>query len=260
MGPVEGEMGREPDVLALPGGAPGTAGSRGHWRSPFPHAVPSPPGCKGGARPRAPACMAPEHVQSFPKGFRASPPGPLQAKHFCSCLWKLSPDSLGPQGALRSPDPSVSTSGYNCSLFKTPLLPKQEILNQGCPSLPESTLAEKEGGGEGKQARGRGSSHTSPRSADHTHTHTYSQRYAHRCTQILLMRSVTRTHEDTLHTQAHRYRHTHTSSPFTPTHPRTLRVSHVHTDTHTCPGLPVPKLPHTHTDPDPRPTPPTPLR
>ena len=68
------------------------------------------------------------------------------------------------------------------------------------------------------------------------------------------MCSVTRTHEDTMHTQAHTYRHTHTFSSFTPTHPHTLRVTHVHTDTHTCPGLPVPKLPHTPTDPDP-PTP-----
>lgn len=72
-----------------------------------------------------------------------------RTKPFCSCLWKPSlgrrawPHGPEHHGALHSPDHSVSTSGHNCSLFKPPLLPNQEILNQGCPSLPESTLTEK---------------------------------------------------------------------------------------------------------------------
>lgn len=59
----------------------------------------------------------------------------------------------------------------DCSLFKAPLLPNQEILKEGCPSLPESTLAVKEGRGAGKQATGLCSG-----SAGHTRTHTHRHR------------------------------------------------------------------------------------
>lgn len=135
------------------------------------------------------------------------------------------PHGFGHPRALHSPDPSASTSGYNCSLFKTPLLPNQEILNERCPSLPVSTLSEKEGGATGKQAKGVSGSPCGPHQPQEyrPHTHTHRHRYAHRCIHTDTPHTLIVTHIHTLrpsyaYTHAHRHLSTHPLSRCTRRH------------------------------------------
>lgn len=157
------------------------------------------------------------------------------------------PRGLGRLRAPSSPGPSASTSGHNCSLFKAPLLPYQEILNEGCPSLPESTLAEKEGGEQENRprdsagappAQGVGATHTltnadmhrgAHRHSSHTHSHTCAHTHTHPITAShnthshLCIHTLTdNTHKHigivTAHTHAHihvhicTHRHMHTQA------------------------------------------------
>lgn len=155
------------------------------------------------------------------------------------------PRGLGRCRVLSSPGPSASTSGHNCSLFKAPLLPDQEILNEGCPSLPESTLAEKEGGEQENRprdsagappARGVEATHTLTNADMHRGAHKHSSHtHSHTCAH-------THTHRHSLHnTHSHLCTHTLTDNTHTCTH----SCSHVYTQTHAHTGLLPPSCAHT---------------
>lgn len=137
------------------------------------------------------------------------------------------PRGLGRCRVLSSPGPSASTSGHNCSLFKAPLLPDQEILNEGCPSLPESTLAEKEGGEQENRprdsagappARGVEATHTltnadmhrgAHKHSSHTHSHTCACTHTHTVTASTTPTVIcAHTHSQITHTHAHIHVHT----------------------------------------------------
>lgn len=197
----------------------------------------------GASGPRPPQAMWPRSG-SISERLEACPVGLLMGKPFCSRVWK---PGLGghtarwpwaPQSTAR-PRPFNVYSGHNCSLFKAPLLPNQEILKEGCLSLPESTLTEKEGEGAGKQApellellERRG--HPSPRRAGHTHTRSQAQM----CTQVCTLITHPLSHAHT-RTYAHTHTHwpptrtqAHTSAHIvTCTHMYTFTVTRMHTDT-----------------------------
>lgn len=79
------------------------------------------------------------------------------------------------------PRPFSIHLGHNCSLSKAPLLPNQEILKEGCPSLPESTLAAKRAGEGARRKTGPGTllQECGPHMHTHTRRHSYAPSYAH---------------------------------------------------------------------------------
>ena len=211
----------------------------------------------GASGPRPPQATRPRSG-SISERLEACPVGLLMRKPFCSRLWK---PGLGghtarwpwaPQSTAR-PRPFNVHSGHNCSLFKAPLLPNQEILKESCLSLPESTLTEKEGEGAGKQApelsellERRG--HPSPRRAGHTHTRSQAQVCTQVCTLIAhplshaRTQTYARTHTHWPPTRTQTQRCTHTQAPTSSHVPAcTHSQSHVCTQTHAHTGLPAPR-------------------
>lgn len=142
---------------------------------------------------------------------------PPRTQPLCSCFWKPCLPALGTMERC-------TAQTLQCPLLKAPLLPNQEILNEGCPSLPGSTLTEKKGGAAGEQTMESAWATPSP-GAQATHTQICTQVHSHRHL------SHTHSHMFTHRCPAHTPRVTHSCHAHR--HVSTHALSHAHAGMHT---------------------------